>query len=118
MTTQEIINTINSLPTGYTERTEAKATAKIQETAEKIANLMTEKGLVISKGSSSPSTTRSYARIYLEYPGSSHNSNHRAYNNVVAQWEWQTKNKQWFSPITAKAICEFCDSLVRKVEAA
>lgn len=118
MNAQQIISTINSLPIRYTERTEPKAIAKIQETAEKIAPLLAEKGLRIEKGGSSPSTNKSYSRIYLEYPGASHDSRHKAYGNVIATWEWQTKSKYGFAPISARAICEFCDALVRKVEAA
>ena len=116
MNTQQIIDIINLLPVRYTERTEEKAVRKIQKTAEKISPVMTTKGLLLAKGSGSPSTTRSYVRIYLEYPGADHNPRNKAHGNVVATWEWQTRSKYGYSPLTAKAICEFCDSLVRQVE--
>lgn len=120
MNAQQIISTIDSLPTRYTEKTVDAAEAKIQQTAEAIAPVLAAKGLQISKGSTSPSSTRSYSRIYLEKVGNgSHDYRHAEYQkNVLREWEWETKNKYGFHPLTAKAIKTFCDELVARVEAA
>lgn len=120
MNAQQIISTINGLPTRYTERTADVAGAKIQQTAETIAPMLEAKGLQISKGGSSPSSTRSYSRIYLEKVGNgSHDYRHAEYQkNVIREWSWETRNKYGFHPLTAKAVKTFCDELVAKVEAA
>lgn len=118
MTAQQIINVFNQLPTSYpSDKTATRAETKIKATAEFIADLLQERGLQISKGSSSPSSTRNYARIYLEQVGNtSHDSRHAAYaENVVAMWEWQVRNKQWSTPLTCKAICELCDAIVSRL---
>jgi hypothetical protein len=120
MTAQQVAEIITSLPTGFTARTESAALAKIEAAAEKIAPMLAAKGLQISKGGSSPTTQKSYARIYLERIGNtSHDSRHTEYQeNVIATWEWQTKSKYGYSPISAAKIKAFCDSLVSEVEAA
>ena len=120
MNAQQIISTIEGLPTRYTEKTADVAEAKIQQTAEAIAPILQTKGLQISKGGSSPSSTRSYTRIYLEKVGNgSHDYRHAEYQeNVICQWSWETRNKYGFHPLTAKAIKTFCDELVAKIEAA
>lgn len=118
MTAQQIINVFNQLPTSYpSDKTAARAETKIKETAEFIADLLQEQGLQISKGSSSPSANRSYARIYLERIGNtSHDSRHAAYaENVIAAWEWQVSSKYGVSPLTCKAICELCDAIVSRL---
>lgn len=120
MNAQQIISTINELPTRYTEKTADAAEAKIQQTAETIAPALATKGLQISKGSSSPSSTRSYSRIYLEKVGNgSHNYRHAEYQeNVIREWEWETRNKYGFHPLNAKNIRQFCDQLITTIEAA
>lgn len=117
MKAQQIINVINQLPTSYpSDKTAAKAENKIKATAEFIAPFLQEQGLQISKGSSSQSTRRGYARIYLERVGNtSHDSRHAAYaENVLATWEWEVLSGGYTKPITCKAICDFCDSLVSR----
>lgn len=117
MNAQQIINVINQLPTNYpSDKTAAKAETKIKATAEFIAPYLQERGLQISKGSSSPSTSRSCARIYLERVGNtSHDSRHAAYaENVLAAWEFETMNGGYRKPVTCKAICEMCDALVSR----
>lgn len=115
MTAQQIINVIKQLPTSYpSDKTAQRAELKIKSTAEFIAPILAERGLQISKGSSSPSSRRSYARIYLERVGNtSHDSRHAEYQaNVLAAWEWEVKSADWFKPMSCKAICELCDNLV------
>lgn len=117
MTAQQIINVINQLPTSYpSDKTAERAETKIKSTAEFIAPLLAERGLQISKGSSSPSTSRSYARIYLERAGNTeHNSRNHAYTeNVLAAWEFETMSGGYRKPVTCKAICEMCDALVSR----
>ena len=114
MNTKQIINTLNQLPTSYpSERTEQRAQTAIEETAELIAPILTERGLQISKGSSSPSSRRSYARIYLERVGNtSHDSRHAEYqSNVIRTWEWEVMSGGYMKPMSCKAICTFCDQL-------
>ena len=120
MNAQQIISTIEGLPTRYTEKTLEAAETKIQQTAAIIAPILQTKGLQISKGGSSPSSTRSYTRIYLEKVGNgSHDYRHAEYQeNVICQWSWETRNKYGFHPLTAKAIKTFCDELLAKAEAA
>jgi len=116
MNTQEIVKTIKSLPITINSRTDA-AIAAIELTATKISEMMVTKGLQISKGGTSPSTNRSYARIYLERGHNSHNSRNSDYKElVVAEWEWQVKSKYGFSTISPKAIISFCKSLEEEVE--
>ncbi len=117
MTAQQIINVINQLPTSYPrDKTAERAEAKIKSTAEFIAPLLAERGLQISKGSSSPSSRYSYARIYLERVGNtSHDSRHAAYDeSVLNAWEFETMSGGYSKPVTCKAICKFCDSLVSR----
>ena len=120
MTEQEIIQTIKKLQTGFTNRTEIKATAAITEMATIIAPLMKLKNLQISKGDSSPSTQRSYDRIYLEKSGNtSHNPNHKeCQENVISTYEWQVRSKYGFSPTSAKKIIAFTSELIDEVNAA
>jgi hypothetical protein len=117
MTAQQIINVLNQLPTSYpSDKTAKRAEMKIKSTAEFIAPILAERGLQISKGSSSPSQSRSYARIYLERIGNtSHDSRHRAYaENVLATWEFTTMSGGYSRGVTCKAICEMCDALVSR----
>jgi hypothetical protein len=114
MTPQQIISVLKQLPTSYpSDRTEQSAKTAIEMTAELIAPKLAENGLQLSKGSSSPSSTRTYARIYLERAGNtSHDSRHHAYaENVVNVWEWQVSSKYGSTPLTCKAICALCDEL-------
>jgi len=117
MNAQQIIETINQLPTGFTDRTATKAESIIAHIAERIAPTLEAKGLQISKGSTSPSGNKSFARIYLERAGNTqHNPNTNEYRtNVIKVWEWQTKSRYGYTPITAKAIIEFCSALADSV---
>jgi len=119
MKAQSIANVISELPTKYTERTEAKALAKIDETAKKLAPMLNAKGLQISKGGSTSSTRNASTRIYLEKVGNtSHDYRHQAYReNVIEVFEWQTLNSGWWSPLSAKKVKSFCDELIQSVEA-
>ena len=115
MNVQQIINTLNQLPTSFpSDKTAERAELKIKSTAEIIAPYLAERGLQITKGSSAPSRSRSYARIYLERAGNtSHDQRHAAYSeNVIRCWEFETMSGGYTKPITCKAICEMCDSLV------
>ncbi len=117
MTAQQIINVLNQLPTSYpSDKTAERAEMKIKSTAEFIAPILAERGLQITKGSTSPSTKRSYARIYLERIGNtSHDQRHAAYSeNVIRCWEFETMSGGYSKPITCKAICKMCDSLVSR----
>lgn len=114
MTTQQVISVLKQLPTSYpSDRTAERAKTAIETTAELIAPQLADRGLQISKGSSSPSSTRTYARIYLERIGNtSHDSRHAAYaENVIEVWEWQVSSSHGFTPLTSKAICALCDDL-------
>lgn len=114
MNEQQIISTLKQLPTRYpSDRTEQRAITAIETTAELIAPVLTERGLQIAKGSSSPSSRRSYARIYLERVGNtSHDSRHSEYQqNVIRTWEWEVQAAGYFKPMSAKAICALCDEL-------
>lgn len=118
MNTQDIIKTINSLTIksagdAYT----ATTNAAIAAAAATLAPLLASKGLKISKGSSNPTTQKSYQRIYLEPINSTtHDSRHAAYN-VIATWEWQTQDKYGYHPISQLQIRQLCNALVKKVEA-
>ena len=115
MKAQQIVSVIKQLPIRDNSQTE-KALKAIETTANEIAGMMAAKGLQISKGGSSPSTNRSYARIYLERGNNSHNSRNSDYKDlVVAEWEWQVKSKYGFSPISPKAIIQFCNGLRAEV---
>lgn len=117
MTPEQITQTILSLPTGFTDRTEESALAKIEETAAVLAPILAARGLQISKGGTSPSSKKSYARIYLETVGNTSHDIRHANCGVIKTWEWQTRSKYGFSPISAKAIKSFCDQILRTVQA-
>lgn len=115
----EIVKTeLGKISVRWSERSAAKIESKIEETAAALAPILVEKMLLIQKGSSAPSTTRSYQSLYLEYPGASHNSNHKAYANVIARYEWQTRSKYGFAPVPQGEFFSVCDALVRKAQAA
>ncbi len=117
MNQQEIINEINKLSFNLTARTGPKTNAKIAETAELAAPLLKSNGLQISKGGTSPSQTRSYQRVYLEVVGNtSHDSRHKLYHeNVIRQWEWQTQQARYYTPISSLRIRKFCDELIAEL---
>lgn len=118
MDTQKVIFVLNQLPTRYpSEKTAERAKIKIQSTAEFIAPLLAERGLQISKGGISPSSKRSYARIYLEKTGNvTHNSRHAAYaENVVDYWEKQVASKYGAAPLTCKSIFDVCNWLISQL---
>lgn len=118
MKPEAIIETINSLPIAHSERMKPATDAKISATAEALAPILSEKRLRIVKGGSSPSTTRSYARIYLEpITNTTHDSRHAAYT-VIAVWEWQTASKYGFTPISQTRIRNLCDTLLKFAQAA
>lgn len=115
---QMVIDALNKINVRCSEKTAAKVERKIEETAEALAPILNEKMLLLVKGSSSPSTNKSFQSLYLEYPGASHNSSHKAYNNVIAHYEWQTKSKYGFTPVPQGEFLSVCDALVRKAQAA
>ena len=118
MTAEQIIATINQLPITQNSHTQ-NALDTITKTAAAIAPIMAEKGLQITKGSSSPSTSRSYARIYLERGDNSHNKNNGDYAEmVVEEWEWQTQSKKHWTAISPRAIVKFSKELADAVNAA
>ncbi len=117
-TKQMVIDALSKISVRQSEKSAAKIERKIEETAETLAPICEEKMLLLTKGSSSPTTQKSFERLYLEYPGASHNSNHRAYANVIAEYEWQTKSKYGFTPVPQREFLSACDTLVRKAQAA
>lgn len=116
MNPQEIIKTINSLyiksaSDAYT----AKTNQHIADAAATLAPLMASKGLKITKGRSTPSTQKSFQRIYLEpIDSTTHDSRHKAYN-VIAVWEWQTQDKYGYHPISQLQIRQLCNNLISRV---
>ncbi len=114
MNAQLISKELNKLNLRLTDRTAPKATQAILDAGETLAPILEAKGLQISKGSSSPTTQRSYDRIYLEKVGNqSHDSRHSAYaENVVDAWEWETYTKYGFKGITFKALSAFLPQLI------
>ena len=112
MKQEDIISVLNQLPTRYpSDRTQKRAETAIEVTAELIAPVLQERGWRITKGGTSPSSSRSYTRIYLEPTDNyEHNPRNSGYN-VVEVWEWETSNRYGFKPLTSKAICELCDEL-------
>lgn len=118
MTIEQIKAELEKISVRWSEKSAAKIENKINETAEKLAPLLTEKNLIVAKGSSSPSTNKSFQSIYLEYPGASHNSSHKAYSNVLGHWEWQTKSKYGFAPVPQGEFFNVCDQLISRATAA
>lgn len=118
MNTQDVISTIKSLPIKWASAEYEQATdAKISEAAEKLAPMLAARGLRIVKGGSSPSGSKTFTRIYLEpVTNSTHNHREHAYD-VIRTWEWQTKSKYGFAPISRKSIRQMCDELVSIVAA-
>lgn len=119
MTTEQCFNDVKKALESLdvrcgSEKSEAKIAKKIEETAATLAPIMMEKMLLVVKGGGSPTTQKSYQRIYLEYPGASHDSRHKAYANVLACWEWQTRSKYGFAPIPQRDFAAMCDSLILK----
>lgn len=118
MNTQDIIKTIKSLTiksagAAYTSKTNDAIAAA----AATLAPLLASKNLKISKGSSSPTTQRSYQRIYLEpIDSTTHDSRHAAYK-VIATWEWQTQDKYGYHPISQLQIRQLVGELISTVEA-
>lgn len=115
---QMIIDALSAISVRQSEKSTAKIESKIEETADALAPICDEKMLLVVKGSSSPTTQKSYQSLYLEYPGASHNQNHKAYANVIARYEWQTKSKYGFAPVPQREFLSVCDALVRKAQAA
>jgi hypothetical protein len=116
MKTQEIINIITNLPivTGH-ETLNNRVETKIRETAAIIAPILTGKKLRLTNGSTSPSSQRSYARIYLEpINNKSHDSRHKGFS-VLRTWEWQTHSKYGPRPISGKRIITFCEQLIHEL---
>jgi len=89
----------------------------ITETSEKIAPLLEQKGLQITKGGTSHGGGR-LDRIYLEKVGrnTAHDRRTKEYQaNVLSVWEWKVQRGKRYSPISAKSIVEFCIDLTLTV---
>jgi hypothetical protein len=116
MNTEEIINTIKSLPIKVgTDANNTKINEVIHQTAETITERMNELGLHLVTGGSSPTSQKSYARLYLEpISNTTHNPRHKAYD-VKRTWEWQTHSKYGFAPISHKSIIQMCNELINIV---
>lgn len=116
MNANQIETEIKKLPIkSASDSYNAKIEAKIAETATLLEKLLPEKGLQISKGSASPSTTRSYSRIYLETSGNTSHDSRHSDCGVICTWEWETRNKYGSQPISGKQIVKMCDSLIKRV---
>ena len=123
MTIEQCINEVEVALSSLEVRCGSESSAqriaqKIKETAGALAPIMVEKTLMVRKGSGSPTTQKSFQRIYLEYPGASHDARHKANANVLGCWEWQVRSKYGFSPIAQRDFYSFCDALVWKASQA
>lgn len=105
MTKEQIISELKKIPVAVTDRSRDKISDAINNAADVIANKIAGSDLKIRKGSSRPSLSRSYVRIYLE----------RGKKNVVREWEWQTQSAGYYHPVSVKSFIGFLGELVKEV---
>ena len=114
----EVIAAIGRLPISHAATRNHETEERIATTAAMIVASLVKKGLRVSAGSTSPSKSKSYARIYLEpVDSTTHDSRHDDYS-VLRYWEWQTRKGGRFKPISHREVRRFCDELIAGVEAA
>jgi hypothetical protein len=102
MNAQEIVSEIKKLDLGIVDSKAEMVESAIAETAEVVAR----SGLFLVKGSTSPSSKRSYQRLYLQKRrGVSHDSRTSDYQeNILDVWEWQTRDGEYRRPISAGSL--------------
>jgi len=111
------IVTLSGLPMARSERLKAATELRIAETAAALAPILVAKGLRVESGSTSPSASTTYTRIYLEpLTSTTHDRRQSAYN-VIRVWEWQTQSRHGRTFISHRRIQLLCDELLEAVEA-
>lgn len=112
------IATLSGLPIARSERLNASTAARIAETAAALAPILVAKGLRVESGSTSPSASTTYTRIYLEpLTSTTHDRRQSAYN-VIRVWDWQTQSRHGRTFLSHQSIQLLCDELLEAVAAA
>lgn len=108
----DIVYVINSIPT---REKKPELVEKIHSTARQIAPILRRRKLRLVSGGTSPSSQRSYARIYLEpISNTTHDPRHHNYK-VLKIWEFPVRTRYGFSPVSQKDISLMLDSIKREV---
>lgn len=102
MNANQVVSEIKSLDLGIVDSKAALVETAIQETAQAIA----ASGLYLVKGGTSPSSKRSYQRLYLQTKqGVNHDSRTQDYReNVIDFWEWETCSGGYRKQISAGSL--------------
>lgn len=98
MNKETFTETILSLP--ISRAAKIQAAGMVEEAAPMLIRQLAENGLQISCGSSSPSSRRTYSRIYLEPVGNISHNRREKDCQVFATWERQTMTGGYFTPLS------------------
>ncbi len=116
MDANAVVDVLNRLPRAIGSASfNDRLTDKIESTAAAISPVLTAKHLRIVVGGTSPSQQRTYTRLYLEpEDNTTHDRRHSAYC-VLHVWEFQTRSRYGFRPISGKRMSQLLDELVTEV---
>jgi len=111
MNASQTISVLNSLPfnNSLSDKSLNAINERIKLCGSRLRKLNNQ--VEICSGSTSPSSQRSYKRIYMQWLGNqSHDYRHKNCHTIYL-WEFETHNKYGFHPLSKKAIFDLCDEL-------